>query len=208
MRVLRWSAIILAVGLIATVALTKQLTWLFFALPVLLPWFMRARAAARAARNWQRMSGGGSPGAGQTSQIETAYLRMYLDHSSGQMDGEVIKGSFRGRALSGMALDDMLILLGECGDDEQSQQVLAAYLDRQFPEWRDAAQSRAGTGGSGNGSMNREEAYEILGLEAGATAEDIKAAHHRLMAKIHPDAGGSTYLATKINQAKDFLLGE
>ena len=63
------------------------------------------------------------------------------------------------------------------------------------------------SGAGGQGDMTTEEAYDILGLEAGASDEDIKTAHHELMGKIHPDKGGSTYLATKINQAKDVLLG-
>lgn len=207
-RVLRWTAAILGIGLIIAVALTKQISWLFFAIPVLLPWLMRARSAARMARNWQRMSGAaGQSAAGQSSQVETGYLRMNLDHATGGMDGEVLQGQYRGRTLSNLSLKELLALLCECSNDEKSQQVLAAYLERTHPDWRDAAQARDSATSSGNGVMSREEAYKILELKPGATSKDIKEAHHRLMTKIHPDTGGSTYLATKINQAKDMLLG-
>lgn len=67
-------------------------------------------------------------------------------------------------------------------------------------------QSPGGRPAPRDSQMTVAEAYAILGLEPGATKTEIKAAHRRLMAKIHPDLGGSDYLATKINQAKDFLL--
>ena len=191
--------------------------WAAFALPALLPWIMRARQAARLAKNWSRMSGaaaGGSQKAtGQTSEIETRFLKMYLDHDSGEMNGDVMIGQFAGKTLRGLALKDLIALLGECRGDEQSVQVLTAYLDQYHADdWRDMAgeASSEGDGGAGSsgGSITEEEAYQVLGLEPGASVEQIKEAHKKLMSKIHPDHGGSTYLATKINQAKDFLLGQ
>jgi DnaJ-domain-containing protein 1 len=145
------------------------------------------------------------------------YLRMWLDHDSGAMSGQVLRGGFEGRMLNDLSLSELLILLDEClRDDQQSAVVLEAYLDRTQPDdWRSAgagagnAGSQAGGGSGGRtsgGAMTREEAYEILGLQPGATTEEIKDAHKRLMLKMHPDQGGSTYLAAKINQAKDLLM--
>ena len=57
------------------------------------------------------------------------------------------------------------------------------------------------------GRMTRAEALDVLGLKPGATEADIRAAHHRLMRAAHPDAGGSDWLASRINQARDVLLG-
>jgi hypothetical protein len=65
----------------------------------------------------------------------------------------------------------------------------------------------AGAGPSRSGAMTREEAYQVLGLHVGASEADIRAAHHRLMRAAHPDAGGSDWLAARINQARDMLLG-
>ncbi|MGC2204071.1 MAG: DnaJ domain-containing protein, partial [Stellaceae bacterium] len=87
-------------------------------------------------------------------------------------------------------------------------------LDRVRPDWRDelagaGARSSGNAGGTArpaSGDMTVEEAYAILGLGPGADAEAIKEAHRRLMVKLHPDHGGSDYLATKINRARDVLL--
>lgn len=212
--------IVVVVAVIVSLAVTGRLAWAVMALPALLPWFMRARALHRAARNFSRMSaglrGGGFGGTpGQTSELETQFLKMTLDHGSGDMAGEVISGAYSGRGLDDMSLPELLDLLNTCVlHDEQSAQVLEAYLDRGYPDWRERIQAeQAGDGGhggsggpAGTGTMSREEALEVLGLEAGASEEEIKAAHHRLIANLHPDRGGSTYLAAKINQAKDVLL--
>jgi DnaJ-domain-containing protein 1 len=85
-----------------------------------------------------------------------------------------------------------------------------AYLDRRAPSWRDDVQADATTREPGSswssGKMTDEEAYQILGVHPGASSADIGHAHRTLMKKLHPDQGGSTYLAARVNQAKDVLL--
>lgn len=201
----------LLLGLILAAAVfmivTGRFNWLFYLVPLLLPWLMRFRSLARTAKTFSRMQGGGS---GQTSDIRTRYLSLSLDHDTGEMTGQVLEGPFAGKALEDLGKEDLISLLQSCqNDDEQSAQVLAAYLDRLYPDWRASANGSAGARGAGNGGgkMDREEAYQILGLEPGATPEAVKEAHRRLMANLHPDRGGSTYLAAKLNEAKDALLG-
>lgn len=190
--------------------LTGRFTWALFTLPALLPWIARLRQAKRLAGNFRRMRQGRA-GDGR-SDVETAFLRVSLDHESGALSGEVLAGRFQGRLLQQMALGELLSLLEECRADTESHQVLESYLDREYPEWRDGASpggNGPGNGGPGNGGsgMNRAEAYQVLGLQPGARDAEIKDAHRRLIAGLHPDHGGSTYLAAKINEAKDILLG-
>ncbi len=209
-KVIKW----VLLGVIGTVALfflfTGRLAWAIFALPALLPWLMRARAAHRMFKTFSRMtSGWGGGSAGQSSDVETRFLRMALDHDSGRLSGEVIDGVYAGRALAGMSQDELVDLLQTCWvEDQPSAQVLESYLDREHPDWRERVQEEApgNAGGSQGGPMNREEAWKILGLEPGASKHEIKAAHHRLISGLHPDHGGSTYLAAQINQAKDILM--
>ena len=84
--------------------------------------------------------------------------------------------------------------------------LLETYLDRRFAGWREADEGQAQAGRGGGGAMSRREAYETLGLEEGASAEEIIRAHRTLMKKLHPDHGGSTGLAARVNQAKDVLM--
>jgi len=154
--------------------------------------------------------GGGNAGA-QVSTIRTRWMNMELQHDSGEMDGEVLQGQFSGQRLADLTLTQLLSLAGECRADNDSIQILEAYLDRTHPDWREQASSdQQSSGDSGNSSttaMNETEALAILGLQAGAGEDDIVRAHRRLMQKMHPDRGGSDYLAQRINQARDFLLG-
>ena len=150
----------------------------------------------------------GTPG-GKTSRVNTKFLAMTLDHDSGDMRGEVILGPFAGRALDDLSETEMMDLLRTCkASDAQSAAVLEAYLDRtQGDRWRDYADaSESANRPMTSTDMSATEALEILGLARGAKRQDIIDAHRRLMQKMHPDRGGSTYLASKINQAKDVLL--
>jgi len=144
---------------------------------------------------------------GQSSRVRSAFLEMELDHDSGAMHGRILSGRYEGAALDALDLKTLVGLLGEIDDD--SRQLLMAYLDRREPRWREDAQSDAATGGRAaprGGKMTEEEAYQILGLQPGASAQDVARAHRSLMKKLHPDQGGSTYLAARVNEAKEVLL--
>ncbi|MEM9332072.1 MAG: DnaJ domain-containing protein [Pseudomonadota bacterium] len=145
----------------------------------------------------------------QSSTVRSAWLEMRLDHETGELDGLVLTGLQEGQLLSAMAESDLLDLYADLNDDQESAALMEAYLDRRIPSWRENADPREGSGqGStaGSGPMTKEEAYQILGLVAGASTEEIRAAHRKLMKAVHPDSGGSTFLAARINEAKDTLL--
>jgi len=208
-KVFKWLSLIVLITVGLFLAITGRLGWALFTLPVLLGWFMRFRSLARTAKNFSRMASsarGGGMGNG-ASEVETRFLKMALQHESGDMDGEILDGPFRGRFLSSLGFEQLMDLLRLCWqEDEPSSRVLEAYMDRLYPDWRERAQDKGNPSAQG-GPMSRQEALDVLGLAEGACEEDIKDAHHRLMSGLHPDHGGSTYLASKINQAKDVLLG-
>ena len=158
------------------------------------------------------------------ASVRTAFLQMTLDQSTGALSGHVLAGTYTGRDLTSLSRTELAQLWRECRAGEpQSRQLLEAYLDRSWPEWR-ADMPRLGGGmgggtGSANGAgqsapergrapMTRAEAFDVLGLAASADLEEIKAAHRNLMKRLHPDQGGTNYLAAKINEAKEVLLGK
>jgi hypothetical protein len=160
--------------------------------------------------------GGGqrTGGAADASTVESKYLRMRLDHATGEIGGLVIAGRHRGRSLSELDRAELGDLYAECvRNDRESAALLKAYSERVYGEdfETDAEPQGASAGGRqappSDGRMANDEAYEILGLKPGAKRDDIVAAHRRLMQRLHPDRGGSDYLAAKINKAKDVLLG-
>lgn len=210
-----WFAVLAVVLLVAT----GRLNWVFAAVAAAIPFLSRLLSLlryvpilsqlyshaqnARAAGAYQT----GGPPQGQTSQVSSRFLRMTLEHGSGDMDGEILSGQFAGRSLSELDLLQLKILLQRYRQqDGESCALLEAYLDRVYGEdWRESGAERGASVDSG--PMSEQEAREILGVTATASEEEIITAHRRLMQKLHPDRGGSTYLAAKINQAKDILLG-
>jgi hypothetical protein len=144
---------------------------------------------------------------GQKSRVATAILAMELDHDSGKMMGQVLAGPFKGARLEEMDPNDLQSLYNYCARaSDQSVSLLEAWLDRNNPAWRDTWKGTDKARQSNSGTMSHDEALAVLGLKAGATNDDIRNAHRRLMKDFHPDRGGSDYLAAKINQAKDILL--
>jgi hypothetical protein len=159
---------------------------------------------------WHRA--GGSPG--RSSDVETDTVRMHLDHETGTISGVVRRGPHAGRKLDELGRPDLFALWRQCrADDAQAAQLLEAYLDRLDTNWRsEEAASHAGAahGGTPSGAaadaMSRAEALAMLGLADGADADAIKDAHRRLMMKLHPDHGGTAYLAARLNRAREILL--
>ncbi len=143
---------------------------------------------------------------GQTSRVRSAFIEMELDHDTGAMRGQFISGRYQGTSLDSLSAEQLAATLREL--DDESRALLVAYLDRRYPGWSEHAQGDAAAGRSfaSSGKMTEEEAYQILGVQPGASTEEISRAHRSLMKKIHPDQGGSTYLAARVNEAKEVLL--
>lgn len=140
------------------------------------------------------------------SQVRTAWLEMTLDRRSGTLDGRVLAGRYAGRRLSALTINELLALRDELAGDADSLRLLEVFLDRRDPLWRTRRAAGRGAGMADPSQMDEATALAILGLEPGADEEAIKAAHRRLMAKLHPDLGGSDFLATQINRAREVLL--
>ena len=182
---------------------------------------MAIRAIRQGARGADPMDGG-SGHAADPVEVETDLLAMRLDRATGDVKGSVKTGPFAGRDLGSLGRHELLDLLAEAhGVEAQSASLLEAYLDRRFPDWREPAAAGSGWGrrqesagdrgrdrAQGSDDMDETEALQVLGLERGAAPEEIKQAHRRLMSRLHPDSGGSNFLATQINRAKDILLGK
>jgi len=221
-RFVKRAAIAVGVLVVVFLAVTGRLGPALAGLAFLLPVILRWRGLLR------RMKTARGPTPGQRSGLSTATLEVELDHDTGAMDGTVRRGPFEGWRLGDLSQAELRRLLADCRrEDPKSISVLEAYLDRRFgPDWRaeEAGEAHGGAGAAGAGSgggtgggsgggarggrMSREEALDMLGLEEGADADQIKDAHRRLMKKFHPDQGGTDYLAAKLNEAKAVLLGD
>jgi hypothetical protein len=153
---------------------------------------------------------GSQRSSGQSSRVRSAFLDMTLEHDSGNLRGEIVAGEKAGRSLDDFSLRELVAIGAEF--DAESLALLESYLDRRFPAWREdtqgerAGRERGHVGAAASGKMTEQEAYQILGLQPGASEDEISRSHRSLMKKLHPDQGGSTYLASRVNEAKDTLL--
>ena len=150
-----------------------------------------------------------NPSAGNHSNVRTDWLLMTLDHDSGEIDGEVLNGPLSGRKLSSLSLGELQQLYADCQrHDAEALRLLDAYAQRERAgEW-ETGYSESGQSDNSNDNVSTTNAWEILGLQPGATREEVIETHRRLMSKLHPDKGGSNFLASQINRAKEVLLAE
>lgn len=210
----KWQLIItLAALMLLYLSVTGRLHWIGAVLAVMLPFARRLIPLLRylpfVQQAYQRRSRQ-TQNTHNSSRVQSAILEMSLDHDSGAMHGTVLQGPLTGQSLKDLSETQFIALLQYCREhDQESTQLLEAYLDKRFGDsWR-ADDPGAGKDSHINqtGPLSEAEAFEILGLEPGASDDDIISAHRRLIQKLHPDRGGSNYLAARINEAKDRLLG-
>lgn len=198
-KAVAWIAGGLGVALLAALLLSGRGLQAIWSLAFFAPLLAQAWRSWQSARTFAR---GGQATPGQESRVSTAMLEMVLHHDSGRMTGTVLRGRFAGTDLGELDLAALRALLAECAaEDPESVPLLEAWLDRSHPEWRDAAPPAPA-----EGPITRAEALAILGLAEGASEEEIRAAHRRLMRAAHPDQGGSAWLAARLNAARDLLL--
>lgn len=227
LRALKWLAGGVIFGAFVLLLVTGRLGWALAALVALVPWIGRLINLILVGRIAHRTFGGGrnpfgglgggsggghGGGANGESTVSSRYLDMRLNHANGTMDGHILDGPMAGRTLSSLSAEDAVDLWRQVQDDADSVRLLEAWLDRTYADWREAAAGRQDDAStrrrraSSTGTMSRQEALEILGLEDGATPDQIRAAYRRLMAQAHPDRGGSTWIAAKLNEARGVLL--
>jgi hypothetical protein len=199
--------VLLVLGMIGVCALLLMAVAF---LPSLLPelFGLAGVIATALIARWLRRppAGFSTPGGGQRTEVTTQLLRAWLDHATGDVGATVLRGRFTGRTLEAMTESELKQFYGECTSDPDSLRVLESYLDRRLGSgWRRAGQEPPR---GPRVDMTRQEALAALGLAEGASDEEIRAAHRRLIQRVHPDVGGSADLAARINRAKDVLLGQ
>lgn len=213
---LRKALVVLAVLLLVLLAATGRLHWLLALIGALVAAAVRLlpllHYAPLVQRVWRKVrpqsASSGGPTVAERSTVESRFVRLWLDHATGEIDGEVLEGTFKGHRLSELQRDELMRLYRDCrGADPDSAALLQSYLDRVYGQtWQSAPGSETGAR-PGPTPMTADEARQILGLGPAASRAEVTAAHRRLIHKLHPDRGGSDYLAAKINEARAVLLG-
>ena len=210
-KTLKTIVIIVCLFIALFLIFTGRIFLVLAALPLIIPFVLRSKALLSRLK-----AAVGARTAGQISEVMTRYLRMKLDHDSGEMNGQILTGAHEGSWLSELPLVAIEQLYRVyVVEERKSADLLSAYAERRFADdWQCGEGAKEGdqSGGNQSGSasfnetMDRKTALEILGLDETASGDDIRGAHRKLMQKLHPDHGGNTYLATQINRAKDTLL--
>ena len=144
------------------------------------------------------------------SRVRSITIEMELDLGTGAMDGLVLAGPEQGARLGALTRAQCEATYRLCRTvDLEGARLLELYLDRRFPGWREAGQgdpdARRDRARRVNG-MSEEEAYQVLGLARGAGRDEVVRSHRSLMKRFHPDQGGSTDLAARVNEAKEVLM--
>lgn len=185
-------------GALLLLVITGRIPWLFAIISAALPFWRKIMAARSLLGTFQRFTGQSF-----NTRLTTQWLRIQFDVVARKIDAEILQGQYTGQHLS--QLDDAAVqtLLDECSADKQSVAAIHAYLRARHSGWGGTSSPA-----SINTELSRTQALEILGLEETASEDDIRKAHKRLMQKVHPDRGGSDYLAAQINAAKDYLLND
>jgi hypothetical protein len=206
-RAVRRTAVVSAALGTLLLLLRLPIGFMFVGIGAVLPLTLRLRAL------WPDFGAPPNQPRGKVSRIDTKMLSMALDHETGALDGLVRAGRYRDRMLSKLTLAQLLEVRAECiAGDPDGVPLIEAYLDRLHgAAWREDQARRQSSEEApprpASGVMSRQEAFEGLGLPPTATDAEIRETYHRLIMKLHPDHGGSDYLAAKINQARDVLLG-
>nr|WP_242521771.1 DnaJ domain-containing protein [Motiliproteus sp. SC1-56] len=208
--------VILLVGAVLWLALTGRLHWLAAAGAALfpfarrlLPYLLSLLRFLPFLQQQRRRRQASQRQTGQQSTVQTQWLSMTLDHDSGDIEGLITGGPYAEKRLGELSIDQLKDLYSLCQtQDPQAIRLLDAYIQRHCAqEWQDREESREGADEApAAGAMSLSEAWAILGLEPGASRDEVLSAYKRMILKVHPDRGGSNYLAARINEAKALLL--
>ena len=197
----------LAVVLIL-LALTGRIHWIGAAIGALIPIVRRSLPLLirffPMIQHYFRNTSKAAPSSNNSSEVKTAILSMTLNHDTNELNGEVIDGPLAGHQLDSLTMPELNALLDYCHrEDGDSVKLLINYLNHRFgSDWQNQSQTNT------NDELTEQSALNILGLKHGASRDDIIKAHRKLMQKLHPDRGGSDFLAAQINAAKDLLISK
>ena len=204
-RILKWVLFGGLFILLSVLVLSGRLNWLVAAIGAIVP--LLPRAAKLLFGLWPAIRPYFSRyQQNKQSSMQTGFIRLEIDILTGKLKGVVLKGQFKEQRLENMSVEQLKLLLEECRkEDVESAALLASYLKQTHTDWS-TGDSTHYDYAPDSSSMSLEQAREILGLSEKPSKEEIIRSHKRLMQKLHPDRGGTDYLATQINLAKDILL--